>query len=299
MYKAIMHLNEFDRLHPFVSFIYFAAVIGFSMFFLNPVCLALSLFGGFLYSAVLTRGASVKKNALMCLTVILLTALINPLFSHRGVTVIAYLPDRNPLTAESIAYGAAAGSMIAAVICWFSCFNIIMTGDKLMCIFGRFIPALSLIFSMTLRFVPNFKRQLKKISQAQECFYKENSNKKYTKIKSALSVLSAMVTWALENGIETADSMKNRGYGTKKRSEFSNYRINVRDLYVITAVIITALIIVIGTRTIKFVYFPKISGTETTGLQTAVYTAYALLCVLPIIIELWEECRWRIIKSKI
>lgn len=292
-----MRLNEFNRLHPVVSFAYFAAVIGFTMFFLNPICLALSLIGGFLYSAVLTHGDSVCKNALMCLSVILLTALINPLFSHRGITVLAYLPDGNPLTAESIAYGAAAGAMIAAVVCWFSCFNKIMTSDRLMCVFGRVIPALSLIFSMTLRFVPNFKRQLKKTAQAQECF--NNDKTRSGKIKNAVSVLSAMVTWALENSVETADSMKNRGYGTGKRTEYSNYTVNMRDIYVTAVIVLLFLIIISGSDKIGFVYFPEISKSEHTGVQTAVYAAYAVLCALPIIIEIWEECRWQILKSKI
>jgi energy-coupling factor transport system permease protein len=46
--------------------------------------------------------------------------------------------------------------MLAAVISWFSCYNAVMTSDKFVYLFGRVIPALSLILSMTLRFVPKF-----------------------------------------------------------------------------------------------------------------------------------------------
>lgn len=294
-----MRLNEFKRLHPWTSFIYFAAVIGFSMFFMNPLCLCISLCGGFICAAVLTGGRSVRRNAAVCLSVIFFTAIINPLFSHRGMTVLAYFPDGNPLTAESVAYGAAAGTMIASVICWFSCFNEVMTSDKLMCVFGRIIPSLSLIFSMTLRFVPNFSYQMKKTAYAQKNF-RENDGKGFVgKVKNALSVLSSMLTWALENSVETADSMRNRGYGTGIRTSFSNYRISPHDTALMGITVSLAVFIIVFSGELHFKYFPEIKAAGQSYMQTAVLSAYAVLCILPLIIELWEECRWRVLKSKI
>ena len=38
------------------------------------------------------------------------------------------------------------------------------------------------------------------------------------RLKNAITILSIMVTWALENAIETADSMKSRGYGLPGRT---------------------------------------------------------------------------------
>ncbi len=38
-----------------------------------------------------------------------------------------------------------------------------------------------------------------------------------------------MVTWSLENAIETADSMRARGYGLPGRTSFSIYRFDSRD----------------------------------------------------------------------
>ena len=38
-----------------------------------------------------------------------------------------------------------------------------------------------------------------------------------------------MLTWSLENAIETADSMKSRGYGLPGRTAFSIYRFDDRD----------------------------------------------------------------------
>ena len=71
------------------------------------------------------------------LPAILLTALINPIFNHEGVTILGYLPSGNPVTQESVIYGICAALMIVSVICHFSCYNEVMTSDKFIYIFGK------------------------------------------------------------------------------------------------------------------------------------------------------------------
>ena len=116
------------------------------------------------------------------------------------------------------------------MILWFSCYNQIMTSDKFIYLFGRIIPAMSLMLSMALRFVPHFMAQLKVIRNGQKCVGMDVSNGKwFKKIRYALNMVSILVTWALENAIETADSMKSRGYGLRGRTAFSIYRFNRRD----------------------------------------------------------------------
>ena len=46
-------MNEFKTYHPIVNFVYFVFVIGFSCFFMHPVCLVISLVSGFSYSVML------------------------------------------------------------------------------------------------------------------------------------------------------------------------------------------------------------------------------------------------------
>lgn len=83
------------------------------------------------------------------LPLLVITALINPAFSHQGVTILTYLPSGNPLTLESILYGIYAAFLLITVIAWFSCFNAVMTSDKFMYLSGGIIPALSLVLSMS------------------------------------------------------------------------------------------------------------------------------------------------------
>ena len=118
------------------------------MWFTHPVCQSVSLAAAFAYSVYLRGGRAVRGGLLGLLPLIIVTALLNPLFSHQGQTILAYLPSGNPLTEESVLYGLSAGVMLAAVICWFACLNAVLSGDKLVYLFGRAAPSASLLLAM-------------------------------------------------------------------------------------------------------------------------------------------------------
>lgn len=295
-------MNEFKNYHPIVNFMYFVFVIGFSCFFMHPVCLAISLVCGFAYSVMLKGKKAIKTNLIYMLPLLIATALINPAFNHEGATIIKYLPGGNPLTLESIVYGLAAAAMIASVICWFSSYNEIMTSDKFIYLFGKIIPALSLILSMTLRFVPKFASQLKVISSAQRCMGRGVSKGSIKeRAKNGLNIMSVMITWSLENAIETADSMKSRGYGNPGRTAFSIFTLDKRDKKALLIILTSGLYTFIGNLQggINFNYFPKAEGTEFSLFGASVFGSYLLLCAIPIIIELWEVRKWKSSRSKI
>lgn len=292
--REVSKRNEFAAFHPIVNFIYFTAVILFSMIFMHPVCLGISLISGIAYLFVLKGKAAVKYVFSFLLPVIVLTALVNPMFNHEGATVIRYLPSGNPLTAESMVYGVCAGSMLAAVICWFSCFNEIMTADKLVYLFGRISPSLSLIFSMTLRFVPRFKSEFVRVLNAQHGigFGKDGV---LNKIKCGVRVISIMITWSLENAVDTADSMRSRGYGTCRRTAFSIFRIDSRDVFMLIFLSVAVIHILIGSYqgVMKFYYYPIIVSSKMNLMSAAIFCVYAAVCLVPVIIELWEGRKWK------
>ena len=212
--------DAFSRCHPVLNFFYFAVVLGFTMFIQHPVYLAVSFVKKVL-----------KINFLLTLPSLLIVALLNPMFNHYGVTPLLYIESSgNWVTLEAMVYGIVLGCVLFIMILWFSCYNQIMTSDKFIYLFGRIIPAMSLMLSMALRFVPHFMAQLKVIRNGQKCVGMDVSNGKwFKKIRYALNMVSILVTWALENAIETADSMKSRGYGLRGRTAFSIYRFNRRD----------------------------------------------------------------------
>lgn len=260
--------------HPIANFIYFFIVLFFAMVITNPICILLSLFSSFCYALCL----KVQKSSLFyLLPTMLLTAIINPLFNHEGNTILYYFKSQNPLTLESIIYGIVSALIIANLILWFICLSKVLTSDKIIYLFGKISPSLSLILSMTLRFIPKFKNQFILVQQ----FYTNGS-----KITKTVNILSIMITWSLENAIETADSMKSRGYGLPNRSFFSIYKFDTRDKFFIIWILFCSFFIIIGFKEFSFYYFPVIKSIEIEHIS--LYFAYFLLTLTPTLLEIKE-----------
>lgn len=300
---GMSNLNSFANLHPIILFTYFVAVIGFSMFFMHPIFQIIAITSAFTFSVILKGKKGLFFNTLYMLPMLLFMAALNPLFNHQGVTILFYIERTgNPVTLESCFYGISAAVMFVTVIMWFSCYNKIMTSDKFIYLFGRIIPSFSLLFSMVLRFVPRYIEKIKEISFAQKCIGRDLSQGNvWQKAKNGLRILSIMTTWALENAIETADSMKSRGYGLPGRTSFSIYRFDRRDQWILSIMLGSIIVIFIGAifgiTSIRF--FPSIKIAETSIYSFVVYMAYFVLCMLPVFITVQEEIKWKRIESKI
>ncbi len=288
--------DSFSEYHPFINLIYFAFTISFSLVLTHPLAQGISLVCAIIYAVSINGRKSVIFLLKYCLPMVLLTAFINPAFNHEGSTTLLYFPNGNPLTLESILYGFSAGVMIITTLMWFSSFNSVMTTDKFIYLFGKVIPALSLVLSMSLRFVPKFKSQMQTVTEAQRSIGRDVSNGSLLqRTKTAIHIFSIMITWSLENAIETADSMKSRGYGLKGRTAFSIYRFDERDKYTLAWLSFCGLFLVAGTilNAFGFRYFPDIRYAAFDMTTIPFYCAYSALCITPVILNLKEERKWK------
>lgn len=294
--------DAFSKLHPTVNFIFFAFVLVLSMFVMNPVCLALSLVCAFVNAVYLNGIKTVKLCLKFIMPMMLLIILINPVFNHQGVTILMYFPWDNPLTLESIIYGIASAALLSSVVLWFSVFNRVITSDKLVYLFGRIIPSLSLVLSMSLRFVPKFSAQFKNVRNAQRCIGRDISDGSViNRIKNGIRIISIMLSWSMENAIETADSMKSRGFGLKGRTAYSIYRFDRRDLAVLIIVALLGVTVSVSaiTGVIDFNYYPSIKGNLTDALSLATFFLYGILMLIPTILNAWEGIKWKRLRSAI
>ena len=290
--------DTFKSYHPIINFIYFIAVIGISMFVMHPVFLLISFVGSLSYAIYLGGVKVIYTQLLYSLPLCIIIGLINPLFNHEGITILMYLGE-NPLTLESIYYGCAMAVLFINVMLWFYVYQYVMTSDKLIYLMGRKLPNLSLIFSMTLRFVPLFQRQFKKVMSAQEGIGNSSNQKSiFEKIRWGSKVLSIMITWILETAIDTADSMKSRGYGLKGRTSFSNYTFKGRDIRLLIILILLLVCLGVGLRYgVAYVrYFPSMKFEGISLKSGIVYLIYGALCMLPVSLHLVEDMKWRYLR---
>ena len=292
--------DAFSSYHPAVNFLYFGLVLFFTMCFLHPACLLLSLAAALRYAVCLNGRRAVRRSLRYLLPAALLAALINPAFNHQGATILTYLPSGNPLTLESIAYGLAAAALLSAVVTWFSCYTAVMTSDKFVYLFGRVIPALSLVLSMALRFVPRFQVQARAVSQAQRCVGRDVSDGSLLqRLRNGVTILSILLTWCLENALETADSMKSRGYGLPGRTAFSIYRLDDRDQAALwwLGALGGYILSMWGAGGFACRYFPTFRLAPRDGWSLSGLLAFGLLCLTPVIIDRREERQWTRLRS--
>lgn len=289
--------DAFSRFHPAVNFLFFLGAIGFGVVIQHPAYLAAGITCGMVYYLLLKGSKGMKLIAGM-IPMFLLITLINPLLNTTGRTVLFHVFHR-PYTLEALCYGAALGAMFVLMMLWFGCYNVVLTSDKFVCLFGGLIPALSLLLVMVLRLIPSFMRKTRQIIAARNSIGKGGNEGSTIKEKamSGMTVLSALMDWALEGSIVTADSMRSRGYGSAKRTSYQIYRMTVRDRIVLAveavlAAVTTAVVVSGGAQAVysyKVIVAPLTWG----------YLAYWGFLLIPIVIEIKEAVQWRIILWKI
>lgn len=298
--------DSFSKCHPLINLMYFVFVFGVTMFVQHPIILFISFFTAVIYGIKLCGLKDmVRINCMVTLPVLIMSMLLNPLFNHYGMTPLIYIQKSgNWITLEAIVYGAVLGAILFTIILWFNCYNKVMTTDKFVYLFGRIMPAFSLVLAITLRSVPRFLEQLKVIRNGQKCLGRDVSNAKgINKIKYGLNILSILITWSLENSIETADSMKSRGYGLKGRTAFSIYRFTKRDQKISGIICALGALIMYGIHkgAVCAQYNPQITltGIEIQGrivdngcptwLSVLIFIAFTIICLIPIVLDKLEK----------
>ena len=266
-----MKNDAFSGFHPGVNLAFFASVLGLTMFIQQPVYLLISMVSGCAYLLYLQGSKGLQRQVGYLVPVLSMMAIMNPMFNHEGVTILWYLPNDNPITLEAICFGLASASMMGASIVWFNCCNTVFTSDKIIYLFGRIIPALSLLISMTLRFVPRFKNFLQSVLRTQQAMHKPENTRE--KLQHAMASFSATVIWAMEQSIVSADSMKSRGYGVQGRTAFSIYLFEKRDGVTLILLILLSLGTVLPCVTghTAWNYYPSLSGQLLGPVQLLAY----------------------------
>jgi energy-coupling factor transport system permease protein len=295
--------DAFSGLHPGPCFLFFGFVVVFTVLFLHPVALGISFACATAYALYLGRAKALRFTLGLLVPVMVLAAVLNPAFNHRGATILFYLWTQNPVTAESLIYGVAGALMIGAVIQWFYCYSAVMTSDKLIWLLGRVVPALALMLSMTLRLVPLYAQQAKRVATARRGLGRgARAGDVVSRAKEGLAVLSTVTTWALEGAIDTADSMAARGFGSGRRTAYSDYRLARRDMLALGLVALAALTCttLVASGLVSVAFFPRFVLEGTGGVAAAVplLLIWMALCAFPLVFGLWEDAVWRSLRSR-
>ena len=291
-------MKDFEHLNPLCVFFFFFSVVFVTAFFPHPIFTAVSLLGAVFMQFFCGKSGGLRSY-LPYIFVFIITALLNPLISHNGKTVLFVLND-NPITLEALLFGINSAGMILSVILWFRCFSKVMTSDKLLYLFSVLSPKAALVLSIALRYVPLFFKKRREISDSAKGMGIFKADNAPDRLKGHMGVFSALVTWGLEKGIITADSMEARGYGTGRRSRFSIFAFKLKDGLFLGISGLLFLFVLLGQifGGMNYSFYPSVS--ISLDPPTLIFSAvFSVLCFLPCFINAKEELRWRSLRQKI
>ena len=292
---------KFDSYHPMINLIYFVAAITCTVCFKHPIFLTIGYFCAFVYSVKLGGW----KMLLLNLAFLLLAfgyAARYASYEHFGVTVLAVNMIDNQITLESLVYGLVNGFVFATVCMWCCCIFMLITADKIVYLFGRISPNLSLFISILLRTVPRVKVRAKRIEISREGIGKGIvQGNLWQKFLHLLSLLSILITWTMEDFVESSNSMKSRGYSLRGRTAFSIYRFDNRDRSLVIVFFWCLTIIGMGVlfNQTTMYFDPMLIMNPITSLSYVFYTAYAFFLLLPMGLQIVGEYQFEKLRTSI
>lgn len=297
--ERVKHLQSFSNSHPVVLLLYYVTVMLVTIFFIHPIVLMVSFIGSFSLLLLVKKGKQLYREFKIYLILFILIVLTNPLFVHEGETILVFIKNV-PITLEAILYGVFIGIMLLAIINWSRLFSEMMSSEKIVYIFGTSFPKMSLILTMSLRFVPLFIERIRKISMIQETFNISGENSIKQKIYHGVQTFHIIITWSLENSIVQADAMKSRGYGLKGRSSFSIFTWALRDtlISVVTVGLLCIILYFNFQGKLSFDYYPMFEYESLLNTNVFLITVLTLLMMLPSMYEIKEQIKWKFLQSK-
>ncbi|MEE1196579.1 MAG: energy-coupling factor transporter transmembrane component T [Lachnospiraceae bacterium] len=286
---------KFDYYHPMLNFIYFVGAVFCMIFFDQPVFLLVSYTAAFIYSIKLNG----KHGLLFNLSLIpagILYVILYADYNHYGVTSLGVNSIGNKITLEAICGGLSLSMRAMAVIMLMSCMFAVVSSDKVVYLFGRLSPKLSLFLSVLLRSVPRCKEKYRRIHLSRRGIGKGTGHGNVLqRCQNALSVLSIVITWTLEDFVESGISMKSRGYSLKGRTAFSIYRFDNRDRLATTgfAACLCILYVASAAGETQMFYNPEIMWKQVTPLSCFFYLIYMVFLLIPFGLQVIGEARMR------
>lgn len=285
----------FEACHPAVNLIYFAAMLFGMLSFQHPVFLGISFLCAVTYSLKRNKG----KGLAFCLWLlpwVVAFALYYASYHHFGVTVLWQNRIGNNMTLEAFLYGNVLGLQVAGAVIWMGCVYSVISSDKVVYLFGRVSPRVSLFLAILLRMVPRIKGEARRIHTARKGLGKGiDQGSLWQRMGNGIRIFSMLISWIIGSLATMSDSMRSRGSTLRGRTAFSLYRFDNRDrayvLALFTCLTLTVMAMLQGLT--DMAYAPLILWKPIPASKGIFCVGYAVLCMMPLGLELWTDLRYR------
>ncbi|MBU9723373.1 MULTISPECIES: energy-coupling factor transporter transmembrane component T [Bacillaceae] len=293
-------IQRFEDFHPAFTFFYYMGVILLLMMFQHPTILVIALLIILMIHFVEDRFQNLKRWSLLIILSGVLIILLNPVFNQRGRIVLFIIGDHY-ITLEAVLNGSVTALSIMAIISIFVSYNEVMTPNKLLFLFSKLLPQFAVLLMLTLRFIPLMRRRLEEISAVQYSKGIAVTDGNWRKkVKNGLLYIQVLVTYSLEEAIQTADSMNAREYGKGERTTYDHFRFKKIDAVAFLWVGFLLIYCVIG-RLYGFgvlTIYPMMDPIPLTGMEWCLAIGMFIFIAFPLVVKGGGRLKWRILISK-
>jgi energy-coupling factor transport system permease protein len=239
-----------------VSSSYCASLALVAVLFEHPLVLAGALLAIVGSGWVAGVGSQMARGARLALTIGLMIAVLNPLITSEGTTLLVRGDEIfgmrvGDITLEALVYGAAFGLRAAVLIMAFALYSAVVDPDEMLRLFRRFGYRSALTASLATRLVPLLARDASRMSDAARC--RPHPPGRAERATAAMS-------GALDRAVDVAAALEVRGYADARRPPRFHVAWSRHDLRIAAcALAIAVLAVVVGlTAGGGFVAYPRI-----------------------------------------
>lgn len=277
--------------HPVCRLIYFLSAVIITLCFMQPFMLCCSLAGAFVWRCLQVGARRAARNFALVLPLGLLAALINPLFNHRGATIVFYFPWGNPFTWESFVYGLLAALMIMSVLLWSLCFKDCFGSDALHAVMGKRLPRLALFFSLVFGFIPRLHEDMRAIDAAKRGIGEGVRGQGLkARLRYGAELFSSLLDRELDRSFDSAAQLAAGGYALQPRGFYTLFRFARADALCLCCMAAALLLMFALGGMTQPVFFPVLRF----SLPNAAGAAGCLLFyTLPLLWHLYEVLKWK------
>lgn len=287
--------NGIRGYHPYVVFLYYICTGFLIMYFNHPLFLLLALLLLIIINFSHDRGVALKKWSIPLIVMGLFFILLNPLLVSRGTNILFYFRG-NQVTLEATVYGIVMAIALVSVVVMFVSFNLILNGNKFLFIFSKVLPRTAFLMMLSIRFVPLLKSRFDEINAVQRVRGRSMTiGTLRERARNGMQMIQILLTWSLEEAIQTADSMKARGYGTGKKTSYIPYRMETRD-WAWLVLLSILFVICIGGGMLgygKILIYPELGTLRLYPLDWVLLVSMMTLISFPLLVEGRERLRWK------
>ena len=283
----------FRGAHPVSALLFFALAVTASTASTHPIVLAVCFGSAAACDIALQGKKAVRLFTRALLPMLALISCFNGLYNHYGVTVLFQMRSGNNFTAEALLYGLVFAVKACSAILWLDLTAEVLPSEKIIFLFGRFSPRLALVISMALRFLPLIRRQSGQINAAQKGLGATTDGNLWRRLRAAAHRLSILISWTLERGVDTADSMRARGYGLRHRTQYDRFAFSPLDTAAAAVCVIAFALYLATVKGMTAIYNPVVTVPFPNALGWLSCAALAAALLFPIGAEFAVQRRYK------